>query len=359
MLIGFNGTGYQGMQFNPDARTIEETLFGALCKTGAVSQDNASDLKKVQFLRAARTDKGVHAAGNLVSLKMLVPGTVQDMITSINAQLPPTIRVWDAIRVQNSFNAKRSCSSRKYEYLLPTYVFRPPCPRPLLSDKQQASDLIVVGPGRQIAGYIPRSTPDEMREKRQYRIDPGTFAQFREAISLFRGTHNFHNYTVGRAFNDPSSKRHIMELQVSGPMHIDGVEWLSIKLHGQSFMLHQIRKMVSMAMLCVRSNTPLSVIDESFGETSINVPKAPALGLLLEEPVYNLYNSRVKEVPDREEIDFEKYKDTIQAFKDTQIYPQIFAGDMEKQAFDDFLLFIDTDVTESFRYLNQSHKAAL
>lgn len=63
-----------------------------------------------------------------------------------------------------------------------------------------------------------------------------------------------------------------------------------------------------MAMLCVRSQTPLSVIDASFGETSINVPKAPALGLLLEEPVYSLYNSRVEEVADREAIDFDKHK---------------------------------------------------
>lgn len=33
-------------------------------------------------------------------------------------------------------------------------------------------------------------------------------------------------------------------LQVEDPIMIQGTEWLSVKLHGQSFMLHQIRKMI-------------------------------------------------------------------------------------------------------------------
>jgi tRNA pseudouridine(38-40) synthase len=50
---------------------------------------------QVGIARAARTDAGVHAAGNVVSLKMIIsiPG-VDDLIASINEQLPPAIRVW-------------------------------------------------------------------------------------------------------------------------------------------------------------------------------------------------------------------------------------------------------------------------
>lgn len=46
-LIGYCGTGYHGMQMNPPNNTIEGTLFDAFVKTGAVSQDNADDAKKV------------------------------------------------------------------------------------------------------------------------------------------------------------------------------------------------------------------------------------------------------------------------------------------------------------------------
>ncbi|CAB4404969.1 unnamed protein product [Rhizophagus irregularis] len=70
VLVGFCGTGYQGMQINRNAKTIEEDLFKAFVAAGAVSKDNSDDPKKVGLMRAARTDKGVHAAGNLISLKI-------------------------------------------------------------------------------------------------------------------------------------------------------------------------------------------------------------------------------------------------------------------------------------------------
>ena len=54
---------------------------------------------QVGLARAARTDAGVHAAGNIVSLKMImhVPG-VRDMVARINEELPPEIRLWKIVR---------------------------------------------------------------------------------------------------------------------------------------------------------------------------------------------------------------------------------------------------------------------
>lgn len=90
-----------------DVRTIEGVLFDALVRVGAVSSDNADDPTKVSLGRAARTDAGVHAAGNLVSLKLItqIPG-VSDVVAAINNLLPPEIRVWGIVRVQNSFHAR-------------------------------------------------------------------------------------------------------------------------------------------------------------------------------------------------------------------------------------------------------------
>jgi tRNA pseudouridine38-40 synthase len=105
----------------PDTRTIEGVLFDALVRVGAVSSDNADDPTKVSLGRAARTDAGVHAAGNLVSLKLItqIPG-VPDVVAAINNLLPPEIRVWGIIRVQNSFNARTYASFLQTTFLLLT-----------------------------------------------------------------------------------------------------------------------------------------------------------------------------------------------------------------------------------------------
>ena len=50
---------------------------------------------QVNLGRAARTDAGVHAAGNIVSMKMItsIPD-VPDLTARINEILPPEIRLW-------------------------------------------------------------------------------------------------------------------------------------------------------------------------------------------------------------------------------------------------------------------------
>lgn len=63
-----------------------------------------------------------------------------------------------------------------------------------------------------------------------------------------------------------------------------------------------------MAMLSVRTGTPLSLIPKTFEADKINIPKAPALGLLLERPVFHLYNNRMASVENRNSIDFDVYK---------------------------------------------------
>ena len=136
LLMSYCGTNYQGMQMygirslnfindqyrNPGAITIESVLFEALCKAGAVSKDNSNDLKKVKFMRAARTDKGVHAGGQVVSLKMIIDDA--DIVSNINQHLPNDIRLWGNfvcqisvlillgyVRVINSFSAKTLCGT--------------------------------------------------------------------------------------------------------------------------------------------------------------------------------------------------------------------------------------------------------
>jgi tRNA pseudouridine38-40 synthase len=52
---------------------------------------------------------------------------------------------------------------------------------------------------------------------------------------------------------------------------------------GQSFMLHQIRKMVGLMIAIVRGMTTTDTLQKSWEREKLDIPIAPGLGLLLEE----------------------------------------------------------------------------
>ncbi|KIM25447.1 hypothetical protein M408DRAFT_210965 [Serendipita vermifera MAFF 305830] len=76
--------------------------------------------------------------------------------------------------------------------------------------------------------------------RRKWRIDSETLTKFRAILEAFTGTHNFWNFTVGREYKEAASKRHIKSIEVEEPAIYGNTEWISVQIHGQSFMLHQI-----------------------------------------------------------------------------------------------------------------------
>ncbi|RKF58117.1 tRNA pseudouridine synthase 1 [Erysiphe neolycopersici] len=451
VMIGYAGTGYKGMQINAEEKTIEGDIFKAFVAAGAISKANADDPKKSSLVRCARTDKGVHAAGNVISLKLIVEDN--DIVQKINENLPPQIRVWGYERTNGGFSCYQSCDSRWYEYLIPSNSFLPPHPNsylgkkliesaksegylkeyleaqedvstfwecamkehvesilnkldsslreavmlavhketnysntsneaktqsPKVSKKQgpvyvkteelksnfleleqdssklceaqsnlvKSEDIKVeesednqafTDENQLLVGDASRVnfTPLELavREvkaayttaRKLYRISSKRRARIQEALNEYLGTHNFHNYTIQKKYTDPSAKRVIKSFDLATePIIINQTEWLSMKVHGQSFMMHQIRKMIGMIALVIRCATPLKIIQESYGYEKISIPKAPGLGLLLERPVFSTYNQRAVTEFHREMIDFDKYKTQMDEFKQREIYERIF-----------------------------------
>mgnify|MGYP002714117007 FL=1 len=377
IFFGYCGSDYSGLQVNPGVKTIEGDIFDAFCRAGAVSAENAVNPNKVGLQRAARTDRGVHAAGNLLTLKLILePPSLpagQTLAEHVNTLLPPQIRIWGLRRVQNAFNARTSCDSRLYEYLLPTYVFLPPKPfssmwRMLRRLNIGAEEGPKTGDGNPVAPWDDAKVRDipmlnhpfwrahgtsgdfatDMVAKRQWRIDSATLERVRSVFDMYTGPHNFHNYTVGKEFRDRSAHRVMKRLTISDPQLIHGTEWVSVKFHGQSFMLHQIRKMIGLLVLIGRTNAPTSLVTQTFGPARVHVPKAPGLGLLLVEPFFGGYNIKVtnnneridrliasradgsKPMPPdaeggkREHVDYRAFEKAMDEFKRAFIYDQIY-----------------------------------
>ncbi|EPS29229.1 hypothetical protein PDE_04178 [Penicillium oxalicum 114-2] len=439
LMIGYSGTGYYGMQLIEDKPTIEGELFSALVAAGAISKANATDPKKSSFIRCARTDKGVHAAGNVVSLKMIIEDS--DIVEKINSHLSPQIRVWGLEPTAKSFSCYQMCDSRVYEYLLPTHCLLPPHPSTFLGKKivelaEQAGDLDQVNARQEeVTGYwekvdeeyikpILETVPEDVRNiiqqslfaadsappglenedesqvqapekpaeeaaqpekndaveskseepfvmdprqklildttkaikaaymkaRRSYRAPASRIARLQEALDRYVGTPNFYNYTIQKTFKDPSAKRHIKSFNVNTtPVVINGTEWLSLKVHGQSFMMHQIRKMVAMATLVVRCGCHPDRIKDSYGPDRIAIPKAPGLGLLLERPIFDSYNAKAASLG-RGPVHFERFTKEMDEFKQREIYDRIFREEEQTAAFGNFFNHIDHFQTNFFLY---------
>ncbi|KAG7444890.1 pseudouridine synthase [Guyanagaster necrorhizus] len=366
LLLGFCGSGYRGMQFQ--VATIEGTLFDALVRAGAISKDNSDDPVKVNLQRAARTDAGVHAAGNVVSLKMIpfVPGQ-GDMLTRINEELPPDIRVWDFVRTKNSFNARLLCDSRKYTYFFPSYLLIPPKPgSALFRNIEQYTSTLPSGPVSPAYDFWTNldlktlTLEEELRRKRSWRATSVHLERLRTTAKRYEGTHNFHNFTVARNPKDGTNKRYMKVVDILDPQTHGDTEWIPVVFHGQSFMLHQRKMMFALVMSC-RTATPDNIINELYSLRRMVIPKMPALGLLLECPIYDVYNMNVVPVNQnlessdpsyRPPIDFAKQAEKMAEFKQKFIYTSMRRIEDRKGLFDAWVRSVDAYAGKDLLYYN-------
>lgn len=153
-----------------------------------------------------------------------------------------------------TYYTNRSCDSRKYTYFFPTYLLIPPRPGSGLfySLRKQNGDPpthrfwdFVDQTSREANGDVSDQTNlaarlEELKRKRIWRIGVAELTALRTAVKHFEGTHNFHNFTVDKDFRDRSNQRHMKSIQVADPVVHGQTEWISVLLHGQSFMLHQV-----------------------------------------------------------------------------------------------------------------------
>ncbi|XP_076308202.1 pseudouridylate synthase 1 homolog isoform X2 [Tachypleus tridentatus] len=289
LLLSYSGKGYLGMQRNPGVKTIEEDLFEAMHKAGLILQAHIDRPQQINFQRAARTDKGVSAVRQIVSLKLPVTEKPDRIVEKINDHLPPQIRVISIKRTTKGFNSKISCDARTYAYMLPTFAFAPP----------------------------------DVLTKEDYTIPSEKIKQLNDLLALYKGTHNYHNFTSGRKPEDESSKRYILSCECGMPFVREGIEFAIIKIKGQSFMLHQIRKMVGLSIAIMRGLANTETLKKAWSPQRIDIPIAPALGLMLEEIHYDKYNKKYGGDGIHEALSWEEYQPIIHKFKEDFIYPTI------------------------------------
>lgn len=141
------------------------------------------------------------------------------------------------------------------------------------------------------------------------RVTPKRMEDLRSGLGLFEGTHNFHNYTRRLGSDDAGSNRYVLSFVALDPIVVPGsggadchpAQWIPLRVVGQSFLLNQIRKMVSAAVDLARGAVSRETIERSLTkDCRMKVNVAPANGLFLDRSYFELYNRhKVKNAPKR------------------------------------------------------------
>ena len=205
LLVGYAGGSFRGNTVNhelPRGSTVDDVLEDALFAAGGVKTSNyrSRALARLKWSRSSRTDKGVSSLATVVSLRLELDPAVWDadqggdyeakaLCAKINARLPETVRVFGVYSTPKSFQARRACVRRTYDYLLPARCLG-------ISSPGTASSG-VASPGMGIPGDVP--WPGAPRAAAQSPAE--TLALFRDALSKFEGSHYFHNYTRRAAYS--------------------------------------------------------------------------------------------------------------------------------------------------------------
>lgn len=351
LFFGYNGDGYQGMQRNPGAKTIEDDLETAIVKAGGIAESNAGDFNKVHWNRAARTDKGVSAVGQVVSFKCMNAddGNTEKIVDLINEHLPKNIVAFGATRVTGGFSAKNQCDRRKYEYVVPVRAFdarfpKKRKPRNFVGDggdggdnnnnttrennddengAREKLDDVEDGKDGKEGEKEEENANDEDQQGEPYVFTEAERTKVNDILKHFVGTHNFHNYSTKVDCDTPQAKRFVISFSCSMPFKIEGEDFVKFEILGQSFLFNMIRKLVGMTIAVARDFCDVS--DLLFAlrtKQRVNTPMAPELGLFLCECQYDAYNKRFS--AEREPLRLENWRDKVEAFKHETVYKHIY-----------------------------------
>lgn len=110
MVIEYDGTDFAGWQRQPaGVTTVQGEIEPVLC--------SVLD-EEITLAAAGRTDRGVHALGQVASCMTTSSIELQRLHHALNSLLPPSIRIRDVTEAGESFHARYSALWRSYRYVL-------------------------------------------------------------------------------------------------------------------------------------------------------------------------------------------------------------------------------------------------
>ena len=241
-VIQYDGSRYFGFQaqLNPEQLpTVQEALEEAI---GGLLKE------KTRVYSAGRTDRGVHALGQVVNFytESLIP--VEKLARAINQHLPVDVYIRSVEEVASTFHARKSALGKHYQYSVWN------------SDEKTVF-------GNQYFYHYPGSLDDELMQ---------------EACKLLEGTHNYQGFSAAG-----STVKSFVRTVYDMNMRRNG-DWLTFDVYGNGFLYNMVRIMVGTVLDIGLHRKKVDVIPQVLATKNRHLAgrTAPASGLYLKNVFY-------------------------------------------------------------------------
>ena len=240
LTIQYDGSRYDGWQRQGNTEnTIQGKIEGVLSRLTR---------ECVEIHGAGRTDAGVHAEGQVASVKLSGKRPAVEVMAYLNQYLPEDIAVVDAQEADERFHARLTAVGKVYRY------------------------DIRLG-----------STPNVFRRKYQYRVaEPLDVAAMKKAAEYLTGTHDYRAFCSNKRYKK-STVRTVTAIEIA----VNGAD-MSITFRGDGFLYNMVRILTGTLLevgLGERKAEDMPAILESLDRTRAG-KTAPAQGLTLVQVEY-------------------------------------------------------------------------
>ncbi|MBR4262288.1 MAG: tRNA pseudouridine(38-40) synthase TruA [Bacilli bacterium] len=195
ITFSYDGTAFHGYQKQNEYRSVEECLENALY--------DINNHTFTSITSSGRTDKGVHAKGQVASFNLDVNITEYKLKCALNSLLPEDIHVINAEEVDDDFHPRYMAKEKKYVYYL------------------------------NVGEYNPIERNYIYQYNRGLDID-----KMKEGIKYFVGKHDFQSFVSNECEKD-SYVREIFDARIE--KEDDIIKFIFV---GNGFMKYQVRNMV-------------------------------------------------------------------------------------------------------------------
>lgn len=236
-VVAYDGYNYMGFQIQGNLDTIEKRITDAIF---------SMTLDKVKIYSSGRTDRYVHARGQVFHFDTNKEVSNYGWTKGINAFLPSDIVILSSEIVNEDFHARFSAIKKEYHYYI-----------------TEENDVFK----NRYSSYI-------------YNLD---FKLIEEAIPLFIGTHNFKGFCSLKVDLRKDFVKTIYEAKVI--KHEKDIEFVFI---GNGFLKYQVRRMVGLLIEIGQRKSTKNKINEVIesGDPTISHFIAEGKGLFLEKVYY-------------------------------------------------------------------------